>query len=138
MDGITAWYPSAPSKWKIDGLDTTTDDIITAVEAYRLYAKQCDYPTHIGITEAGQPPFLALLETQAGVGPQRVHREFRVDEKDIANYTLGQALTVKDLASTLFVDVIGTSKGKGFQGVVKRHGFHGGLPPHQPDLRFAR
>ena len=32
-------------------------DVMTVVEAYRLYAKQADYPTHIGITEAGKPPY---------------------------------------------------------------------------------
>ncbi|MFN9969527.1 MAG: large ribosomal subunit protein uL3, partial [Phycisphaerae bacterium] len=34
-------------------------------------------------------------DAKAGVGPQRVHREFRIDAKDAANYTLGQSLTVK-------------------------------------------
>src|SRR6516165_2206473 len=32
-----------------------SSDVLTAVEAYRLYAKQADYPSHIGITEAGKP-----------------------------------------------------------------------------------
>ena len=45
-----------------------SSDIITAVEAYRLYAKQCDYPTHIGITEAGQPPY-AVIKSAAGLAP---------------------------------------------------------------------
>src|SRR6202022_2355810 len=39
-----------------------------AVEAYRLYAKQANYPTHIGITEAGQPPY-AVIKSAAGLGP---------------------------------------------------------------------
>src|SRR5580692_4702003 len=34
-----------------------SSDIVTAVEAYRLYAKHADYPTHIGITEAGKAPY---------------------------------------------------------------------------------
>jgi large subunit ribosomal protein L3 len=38
---------------------------------------------------------------------------------------LGEALTVEIFAEGELVNVIGTSKGKGFQGVVKRHGFHG-------------
>src|SRR5579884_3574494 len=45
-----------------------SSDIITAVEAYRLYAKQADYPTHIGITEAGQPPY-AVTKSAAGLAP---------------------------------------------------------------------
>jgi (E)-4-hydroxy-3-methylbut-2-enyl-diphosphate synthase len=45
-----------------------SSDVMTAVEAYRLYAKQCDYPTHIGITEAGQPPY-AVIKSAAGLAP---------------------------------------------------------------------
>src|SRR6185369_14863182 len=45
-----------------------SSDIVTAVEAYRLYAKQADYPTHIGITEAGQPPY-AVTKSAAGLAP---------------------------------------------------------------------
>src|SRR5467141_2588446 len=45
-----------------------SSDIITAAEAYRLYAKQADYPTHIGITEAGQPPY-AVTKSACGLAP---------------------------------------------------------------------
>lgn len=45
-----------------------SSDVMTAVEAYRLFAKQCDYPTHIGITEAGQPPY-AVIKSAAGLAP---------------------------------------------------------------------
>src|SRR5438034_11325023 len=45
-----------------------SSDIITAVEAYRLYAKQANYPTHIGITEAGQPPY-AVTKSACGLAP---------------------------------------------------------------------
>src|SRR5713101_915295 len=45
-----------------------SSDIITAVEAYRLYAKQADYPTHIGITEAGQPPY-GITKSACGLAP---------------------------------------------------------------------
>jgi (E)-4-hydroxy-3-methylbut-2-enyl-diphosphate synthase len=45
-----------------------SSDIITAVEAYRLYAKQTDYPTHIGITEAGQPPY-GITKSACGLAP---------------------------------------------------------------------
>jgi large subunit ribosomal protein L3 len=41
------------------------------------------------------------------------------------DYTLGSEITVDLFNDTLYVDVIGISKGKGFQGVVKRHGFAG-------------
>jgi (E)-4-hydroxy-3-methylbut-2-enyl-diphosphate synthase len=45
-----------------------SSDVITAVEAYRLYAKFADYPTHIGITEAGKAPY-AVTKSAAGLGP---------------------------------------------------------------------
>ena len=35
-----------------------SSDVLTVVEAYRLYAKQADYPTHIGVTEAGKAPYV--------------------------------------------------------------------------------
>src|SRR5919201_5528484 len=44
-----------------------SSDIVTAVESYRLYAKQATYPTHIGITEAGQPPY-AVVKSACGLG----------------------------------------------------------------------
>src|SRR5437764_2899911 len=46
----------------------TSSDVITAVEAYRLYAKYADYPTHIGITEAGKAPY-AVTKSASGLGP---------------------------------------------------------------------
>jgi (E)-4-hydroxy-3-methylbut-2-enyl-diphosphate synthase len=45
-----------------------SSDVITAVEAYRLYAKYADYPTHIGITEAGKAPY-AVTKSACGMGP---------------------------------------------------------------------
>ncbi len=44
-----------------------SSDVLTSVESYRLYARQCDYPTHIGITEAGQPPYGAI-KSACGLG----------------------------------------------------------------------
>jgi len=69
-------------------------------------------------------------DAKAGTEPKRFHREFRVDAKEAGNFTLGQTLTVKDLEGTMFVDVIGRSKGKGFAGVMKRHHFKGLFASH--------
>jgi large subunit ribosomal protein L3 len=54
--------------------------------------------------------------------PKRKIVEFRNFEQE---KNLGDVLTVEEFAEGDFVDVVGTSKGKGFQGVVKRHGFSG-------------
>ncbi|WP_301344978.1 50S ribosomal protein L3, partial [uncultured Muribaculum sp.] len=61
--------------------------------------------------------------SKAGVAPQRHLAEFKGFEGE---YKLGDTITVDGLfAEADFVDIQGTSKGKGFQGVVKRHGFGG-------------
>ena len=61
---------------------------------------------------------------KAGTTPKRKLVEFKADFAQ--DLKLGDTLTVADIFTDVaFVDVIGTSKGKGFQGVVKRHGFAG-------------
>ena len=45
-----------------------SSDVLVAVDAYRLYARLCDYPTHIGITEAGKPPY-AVTKSATGLAP---------------------------------------------------------------------
>jgi large subunit ribosomal protein L3 len=67
---------------------------------------------------------------KAGAGPLRHHREFRVDAKELEHYSLGQTLAADALEGLAFVDVIGTSKGKGFAGVMKRHNFKGMCASH--------
>ncbi|MCC6970859.1 MAG: 50S ribosomal protein L3 [Phycisphaerales bacterium] len=67
---------------------------------------------------------------KAGTDPKRTHREFRVKAEDLSSYTLGQTLTVDQLKDQLYVDVIGTSKGKGFAGVMKRWHFKGMFASH--------
>ncbi|MBA3706811.1 MAG: 50S ribosomal protein L3 [Bacteroidetes bacterium] len=59
---------------------------------------------------------------KAATTPKRKIVEFRYFETE---KNLGEAVTVELFAEGDFVDVAGTSKGKGFQGVVKRHGFSG-------------
>ncbi len=61
---------------------------------------------------------------KAGTTPHRKLAEFAADFK--GELKLGDVVTVADIFEGVeYVDVIGTSKGKGFQGVVKRHGFAG-------------
>ena len=57
-------------------------------------------------------------------------KEFRTTEDEAATYTPGSQITVDTFAIGDTVTVSGTSKGKGFQGVVKRHGFKGGWGGH--------
>jgi len=62
-----------------------------------------------------------------GVAPTRILREFRDFEKHVE---VGQAIDASVLDGVRFVDVVARSKGKGFQGVVKRWGFDGGRASH--------
>jgi large subunit ribosomal protein L3 len=69
-------------------------------------------------------------DMKAGANPKRTHLEFRVDAKELANFSLGQALDVGVFEKVAFVDVAGISKGKGFAGVMKRHNFKGLFASH--------
>ena len=61
--------------------------------------------------------------TRAGVTPRRYLVELRTD--DASQYTLGQEVTAETFEAGQLVDVTARSKGKGFAGVMKRHGFRG-------------
>jgi len=65
---------------------------------------------------------------KADVPPCRVLREFHVEGKDEAK--VGDKISVDQFAPGDTIVVVGTSKGKGFQGVVKRHHFRGGAATH--------
>lgn len=65
---------------------------------------------------------------KAGLAPYRNLQEFRV--QGTAEYETGQLLDVGVFKDVKRVNVTGMTKGKGYQGVVKRHGFHGGKDTH--------
>jgi large subunit ribosomal protein L3 len=97
--------------------------VVTAVrspEADGYHAVQLAYgeidPRKVNKPEAGH-------FARAGVTPRRYLVELRTD--DAAQYTLGQEVTAETFAAGELVDVTARSKGKGFAGVMKRHGFKG-------------
>jgi large subunit ribosomal protein L3 len=65
---------------------------------------------------------------KAGVTPRRHLVELRTG--DAGDYSLGQEVTVEAFEAGQLVDASGTTKGKGFAGVMKRHGFHGVSSSH--------
>jgi len=65
---------------------------------------------------------------KAGVTPRRHVVELRTD--DASEYTVGQEITADVFEAGQLVDVTGTTTGKGFAGVMKRHGFHGHRASH--------
>ena len=66
---------------------------------------------------------------KAGVPPTKVLREFRLDGVS-SEVKVGDKVMVDQFAENDIIDVIGTSKGRGFAGFIKRHGFGGGRASH--------
>jgi large subunit ribosomal protein L3 len=64
---------------------------------------------------------------KANTTPKRFVKEMRMPGESEPEYKVGDTITVSVFTENKFVDVVGTSKGKGFAGVMKRHGF-GGFP----------
>ena len=69
------------------------------------------------------------------ITPKRLLREFRVEKVD--EYKVGEFVNVDIFEVGEKVDVVGTSKGKGFQGVMKRHNFGGGPAGHGSQFHRA-
>ncbi len=93
----------------------------------------------LGFEEAKEKNTTAALKghfQKAGTTPKRHLAEFTDFEQEL---NLGDTLTVEMFSDSVYVDVIGTSKGRGFQGVVKRHGFGGvGQATHGQDDRLRK
>jgi large subunit ribosomal protein L3 len=75
---------------------------------------------------------MAGVYKKAGVAtPMRVLREIRLQKSEaLVPYSVGQSLTAEIFSPGELVDVVGVTKGKGFQGGVKRHGWAGGDATH--------
>ena len=79
-------------------------------------------------------PMMGIFK-KAGTTPKSHLAEFKFDEE----HNLGDTITVDIFSDVEFVDIVGTSKGKGFQGVMKRHGFGGvGQSTHGQDDRARK
>jgi len=95
---------------------------------------KCDPNTVVQVKTEGKDGYPAIvLGFDAYKNPSKnikfkTLKEFRVAKSD--DYKVGQAVDLNTLKEVKEVTVTGTSKGKGFQGVMKRHGFHGGPEGH--------
>ena len=72
-----------------------------------------------------------LSKSNSSEEPPSIIREIRLEAD--ADKELGEVLTVEQFAAGGFVDITGTTKGRGFQGVVKRYNFGGGRASHGGD-----
>jgi large subunit ribosomal protein L3 len=97
---------------------------VTVIEAGPCYVTQVIGYERVEERKLNQPQRGHLRD----VAPLRYLDEVRTD--DAANYAVGQELDVGIFEPGQRVDVTGTSKGRGFAGVVKRHGFRGGPKTH--------
>ena len=110
----------------------------TVIEAGPCVEKDGYKAYQLGFGEAKEKrtnkPMTGIFK-KAGTTPKKHLAEFKFDEE----YNLGDTITVDLFNDAEFVDVVGTSKGKGFQGVVKRHGFGGvGQATHGQDDRLRK
>lgn len=113
---------------------------VTVIEAGPCYVAQIKTAERDGYTaiqmgfEEAKPKSLTRPQLQhlqkSNLPPVRYLRELRLQEDEIARFEEGQQLTADVFEVGELVDVTGTSKGKGFAGVVKRHGFRGGPKTH--------
>jgi large subunit ribosomal protein L3 len=110
---------------------------VTVIEAGPCYVTQVRVPETDGYSAVQLGFFEAKPKRLTGgqlghlkrnnLPPLRFLREFRIKDPDVKE---GDKVTVESFGVGEHVDVIGTSKGKGFQGAVKRYHFHGGPKTH--------
>lgn len=129
-------------------LDNGIVEVVTAIKAGPCYVVQMKTTGTDGY-EALQLGFEELKAQRvskpiaghfksAGTRPLRVLREFSLLSGDIDDYNLGDVIKADIFKDGDIVDVYGKSKGKGFAGVMKRHGFsgqpdsHGGMSHRRP------
>ena len=87
---------------------------------------------------SGQAPQLAGAGSPPGKSGFMSRALREVKATDPAEFAVGQVITADAFAEGELVDVTGTSKGRGFQGGVKRHGFRGGPKTHGQSDRLER
>lgn len=69
-------------------------------------------------------------DSKSGAAPKRHHAEFKINPEQAGEFAPGTTLTLESLKDAKYVDVVGTSKGKGFQGVMKKYHFKGMFASH--------
>lgn len=118
--------------------DTGLSVPVTVIEAGPCYVVQKKTPerdgygaVQVGFGEKRERLFNKPIKghfSKAAVRPLRVLKEFKLEDYD--NYQVGQEIKADVFTPGEKVDVVGTSKGKGFSGGIKRHGFHRGPMAH--------
>lgn len=113
---------------------------VTVIEAGPCYVVQKKTPERdgyaalqLGFGEVGANKLNRPLRghfAKSGVRPLRFLKEIRLDSDAVDSYEVGQEVKVDIFNPGDYVDVQGVTKGKGFAGGIKRHGFHRGPMKH--------
>jgi large subunit ribosomal protein L3 len=138
--GMTRLYVNRPGEEGEGHVASQINVPVTVIQVGPCYVTQIKTPERDGYA-AVQVAFEDIKprrspmpqighDAKAGLAPKRFHREFRVEPDQLDQFELGQELTVDQFGEIRYVDVTGTSKGKGYQGTMKRHNFKGQLRTH--------
>ena len=135
MDGMLGKKLGMTQVFTADG-DTVQVTVVEVgpcvVVARRTAAKDGYDAVQLGLVEAKPPRHVSKPQQghfkKAGATPTRKLAEFEISADEA--WAAGDQVKCTMFQEKEFVDVVGTSKGKGFQGVMKRHGFKGGRATH--------
>jgi len=135
MDGILGRKLGMTQIFTDDG-ETVPVTVVEAgpcvVLALRTVERDGYEAVQLGLVEARPPRHVTKAQLghfkKSGASPVRRLGEFSSDPGE--SWGLGDHVKVSIFQEKDWVDVVGTSKGKGYQGVVKRHGFRGGRASH--------
>jgi large subunit ribosomal protein L3 len=116
-----------------DTVQVTVVEVGPCVVVTRRTAAKDGYDAvQLGLVEAKPPRHVTKPQQghfkKAGATPTRKLAEFEITADE--TWAAGDQVKCSMFQEADFVDVVGTSKGKGFQGVMKRHGFKGGRATH--------
>ena len=138
--GMTQLFDDNGDRIPVTVLDVSSNVV---VQLKSVEGKDGYSAIKIGFEEAhkfekeGEEPRWRLSKPRVGVFqsagidvPRRHLREFRVEEAELEDYEVGQELGADLFHAGEYVDVTGTSKGRGYTGVMKRHNFAGAKASH--------
>ncbi len=135
MDGMLGKKLGMTQVFTADGdtVQVTVVEVGPCVVVARRTAKKDGYDAvQLGLVEAKPPRHVSKPQQghfkKAGATPTRKLAEFEISADEA--WAAGDQVKCTMFQEKEFVDVVGTSKGKGFQGVMKRHGFKGGRATH--------
>ncbi len=135
MDGMLGKKIGMTQVFTADGdtVQVTVVEVGPCVVVARRTAKNDGYDAvQLGLVEAKPPRHVTKPQQghfkKAGATPTRKLAEFEISADEA--WAAGDQVKCSMFQEKDFVDVVGTSKGKGFQGVMKRHGFKGGRATH--------